>query len=1184
MTLHKLSAGSGYEYLTRQVAAVDSTELGSSKLADYYSAKGEAPGRWAGSGLDGIDGISPGDVVTADQMGHLFGTGSDPITGEALGRAYRVYGSEGVDGFNAEVARRVEALGNPGSEEVAGVRSAVATEWFVRRHDREPGNSRELAAAVARYSRPRQTAVSGYDLTFSPVKSVSTLWALAPPEVARAIEFAHAAAVADAMRFLETHATFTREGTDGVRQVETRGLIAAAFNHRDSRAGDPDLHTHVAIANKVQTRGGKWLSIYGTVLHEHVVAASETYNTALEQHLREGLGLQFAARSVPGEKRPVREVVGVDADLNARWSQRRTEIVDRQRALTVDFTRAQGRPPTPAEAVALAQQANLATREAKHELRSEREQRAVWAAEAEAVLGGRDAVGRMVEASVGRAVVAPSAVSSEWVDEIALKVVAELESHRATWQTWHVQAEIQRQIRGVDVGSVNLREVAEAVLASVQAATLNLTPASDVMCEPPGLVRSDGTSVYRHTGANHFTSVGILDAEAQLRRAGQLTGAAGLDPLDVELAILVADSKGPHLNRGQRSMVLSMATDPHRLRVAIAPAGTGKTTAMTVLARTWESSGAQVVGLAPSAAAAAVLREATGVATETLAKLDQLAAGDASGIATHITHGTLVVIDEAGMADTPTLNRVVGFCLERGATVRLVGDDRQLAAVGAGGVLRDLAQTYGADRLDEVVRFADPVEAAASVDLRAGDPKALGFYLDHDRIHVGDSASCIEDTLAAWNQARRSGQDCLMLAPTRELVAQLNARARQERLQGRLVPEVSLRDGNAASVGDVILTRHNARALRTSGTDWVKNGDRWTVIAIADGSIRARHLHSGLTTVLPAGYVTEHVELGYASTVHAAQGITADAMHGILTGVEDRQLLYTMLSRGRLENHVHVVVDSATDEAEPMLPGLTEQFTATETLEGILDRDGAARSATAVATHAQAPGTQLHQCVRRYADAIEHATRAVLGSDAQDALDAAASRGPLPWLPGIPHNVAADPTWGPYLNAHSERISQLAGQIRASGSLPESLDWIPARTRDELVLWRAAHGVHDDDPTLLGRASKGAELNGYARHLQRQVHESVPPAVQRWESHVAQIVGHHDAHSVQLAHRLEQLRQQGHNPVQLLSQAVRAGALPDDRAVEALTYRIQQLLTRYPRATDPSLPRHGPQTGHGLGF
>jgi conjugative relaxase-like TrwC/TraI family protein len=116
---------------------------------------------------------------------------------------------------------------------------------------------------------------------------VSTLWAVADPHLAAQIERAHQAAVQDALTFIERHALFTRQGRNGVRQVNVRGLVAAAFTHRDSRAGDPDLHTHVAVANKVQTLDGRWLSIDGRVLFKATVAASETYNTALEQHLRD---------------------------------------------------------------------------------------------------------------------------------------------------------------------------------------------------------------------------------------------------------------------------------------------------------------------------------------------------------------------------------------------------------------------------------------------------------------------------------------------------------------------------------------------------------------------------------------------------------------------------------------------------------------------------------------------------------------------------------------------------------------------------------------------------------------------------------------------------------------------------------------------------------------------------------
>jgi hypothetical protein len=303
MSLHKLTAGSGYDYLTRQVAALDATEKGHIGLASYYNERGETPGVWIGSGLDGIDGLTAGDPVTAEQMRALFGCGLHPLAElrqqqlegpdlaprdfqdvARLGAPFKI-----VDGvispFRLEVARRIAAINSTAglpadtplpAPDRARVRTEVAREFFLAAHGREPMDARELAGQIATDSRPRTQTVAGYDLTFSPVKSVSTLWAVAEPAVAAVIERAHRAAVKEALAFIEKHALFTRTGPQGIRQVNVRGLVAAAFTHRDSRAGDPDLHTHVAVANKVQTLDGRWLSIDGRVLFKANVAASET--------------------------------------------------------------------------------------------------------------------------------------------------------------------------------------------------------------------------------------------------------------------------------------------------------------------------------------------------------------------------------------------------------------------------------------------------------------------------------------------------------------------------------------------------------------------------------------------------------------------------------------------------------------------------------------------------------------------------------------------------------------------------------------------------------------------------------------------------------------------------------------------------------------------------------------------
>ncbi|MEP7740328.1 MobF family relaxase [Nocardioides sp. 31GB23] len=262
MSIHKLTAGSGYDYLTRQVAAMDATEKGHTPLATYYTDHGETPGQWMGAGMAGIDGLDEGDPVTAEQMKALFGFGFHPLAdsriaqladsastaaikqARQLGTPFKVYEAD-VPPFRIEVARRLEDLnvvaGRPREavvslEERARMRSVVAREYFVREHGREPADARELASAVALYSRPKTTAVAGYDLTFSPVKSVSALWAVADPSTSAAIERAHNAAVKDALAFIEREALYTRTGTNGVRQVDVRGMVATVFTHRDSRA------------------------------------------------------------------------------------------------------------------------------------------------------------------------------------------------------------------------------------------------------------------------------------------------------------------------------------------------------------------------------------------------------------------------------------------------------------------------------------------------------------------------------------------------------------------------------------------------------------------------------------------------------------------------------------------------------------------------------------------------------------------------------------------------------------------------------------------------------------------------------------------------------------------------------------------------------------------------------------
>lgn len=338
-TLHKLTAGDGYLYLIRQVAAHDATERGRDTLSEYYSSKGESPGRWVGSGLESLANtqarevsarvqdevwtVPAGSEVTEEQMAALFGEGLHPnatkIANYVMGR-----------GAPANVAIHAARLGNPfvirsgetdfqkalavayrehnaahgavwnapiADDTRAQIRTTVARERFAAEYGREASDDRELTGFIARNTRQRTTAVAGYDITFSPVKSVSALWAVSPMDIAQAIEECHDAAVTDSLAFLEANAAFTRTGARGIAQVDTTGMIGTAFTHRDSRAGDPDLHTHVAISNKVAYIDAngiqRWLALDGQPLHRMMVSASELYNTRLEAHLEERLGLRF---------------------------------------------------------------------------------------------------------------------------------------------------------------------------------------------------------------------------------------------------------------------------------------------------------------------------------------------------------------------------------------------------------------------------------------------------------------------------------------------------------------------------------------------------------------------------------------------------------------------------------------------------------------------------------------------------------------------------------------------------------------------------------------------------------------------------------------------------------------------------------------------------------------------------
>jgi conjugative relaxase-like TrwC/TraI family protein len=1077
--MKKITAGNGYTYLTKQVAAGD-VDRGRVGLADYYNEKGESPGRWWGAGLAGLElegpvsnSATPGARVSEAQMRALFGEGLHPdadlieraeiklgatvraaLRASKLGSAYlnveaRSERGDERTGFQtaleAAYARWREDHGGLARvpEDVRReLTTSTARRMFAAEHGREP-SAADLSGFIARQTRPRRQPVAGYDVVFSPVKSVSLLWALADLGTSRLIARLHEEAVDEALGWAERTLLFTREGANGARQVETRGMIVARFQHRDSRAGDPDLHTHCAISNKVQTLSGKWLSIDGRVIHQGMVALSERYNTIIEAKLEAELGVEFRETGREG-RRPVREVAGVPDDLIAGMSSRRRSIEDVQARLTARFQADHGRLPTPVEAHKLAQQATLATRPDKPEARSFAQQRAEWAPRAEQILG------RPVSAMLAdvtrpgrrrRRRRDPAAGDGSWdlaVEALADEVLRVVSNGQAVFRDTHVMAEAQRAARRAGWPAAGRVDAADRIAAAALSRCVSLARPEPAEI-PAGLRRSDGASVYRSAHSGLFTTQETMDAERRIVAAAGLGGGRRAGASDVGLALIRSDAGGTRLNQSQRRLVAELATSGRRVQLAMAPAGSGKTTAMAVLADVWRGSGGDIIGLAHQATAADQLRQAIGDESvcDTLARLTYWLRGvEVDGVpvyepswASRVGRDTLIVVDEAGMAATADLDALVSFASARGASVRLVGDDRQLAAVGSGGVLRDVETAHGSVTLDELVRFRDPAlgpaEGLASLGLRNGDHDALGFYTGQGRVTPVTDDTAVAALLADWTADTAAGARSMMLATTLEEVHRLNEAARQQMVRAGQVSDrrvVRLAGGLAAGAGDTVVTRRNARRLRIGRTDFVKNRDRWNVLKTGtDGSLQVQHERSRRLITLPADYVREHVDLGYASTITGAQGVTVDRCRVLVRGSETRNALYVAATRGAWANQLYVVTGGDSDPEQVVFDERARLRTAVENLEAILDRAGGDESASTVRRELSNPFRQLGADVDVYRDAVQQAALAALGDDGVAAIaqgcDRAARERGLPALTSLEG-------WTGLLN----RLALLAGQ------------------------------------------------------------------------------------------------------------------------------------------------------------
>ncbi|MGV8966664.1 MAG: MobF family relaxase [Cellulomonas sp.] len=978
--MRRLTAGAGYKYLLKHTASGDCDRPAGTALTAYYVEDGYPAGRWVGAGLAGLNagtGITPGTTVAEEAMANLFGNGRDPISAVPLGRAYPTYPS-----VTERIAARTAEL--PTSMGI--VERAAAVETLTRV---------ELA-------KPTRTAVAGFDCTFTVPKSASTVWALGNPAVQAAVAAAHRAAVDDTLTYLEATALFTRTGTHSCAQVPTRGMVAAAFDHWDTRTGDPNLHTHVVIANKVQGPDGVWRSVDSRALHHVVVEVSELYDNLFADQLARRLPVRWGWRHRGAQRTPAFEVDGIGDDLLAVFSTRSTQIEAAMTTAMAQFIATHARRPNRVEVTRLRQQATRATRPTKtrHSLR---DYLLTWRRR------GSEATGRtpeqLVAAALNTSRTAPltsAQVADTVIGHLAAETIEQVLVRRSTWTRSNLLAETARATRGLRMASTADRLDLHTRVAEVALERCVSLAAPEVFTVPAAYLSPDGTSVFARPAEDRFTDLRILDAETRLLAATDTVGAPVARRADARAVtsapLAVAGQNRPvHLAADQAIAVTAIATSGRRLDVLVGPAGTGKTTTLLALRRVWEATHGpgSVVGLAPSAAAAGQLADALEVGCENTSKWIYESAGQghtrrnalqaeitrlANGLhpcrdSARIGHlttaqralraesrawalqpGQLLIVDEASLAGTFTLDTLLHQATRADAKVLLVGDHAQLSAVDAGGAFGLLAERGRPATLTSLWRFTHRWEAHATRQLRIGNPAALDAYAEHDRITSGPAEAMLEAAYTAWQDSELAGVSAILLAADTHTVDALNTRAHADRLADFAVAPtgITTTSGTTITAGDRILTRRNARHLRLATGGYVRNGDLWDVAAThPDGSLtvvkttRTGHAagQNPQAVHLDAAYVAEHVDLGYATTTHRAQGITVEHAHVLAAPGMARENLYVAMTRGRQTNHVY----AATDVVDPtcdQIPDPHAAPAARDVLERILRTSVAELSAT----------------------------------------------------------------------------------------------------------------------------------------------------------------------------------------------------------------------------------------------
>ncbi|MDA0167526.1 relaxase domain-containing protein [Solirubrobacter taibaiensis] len=733
--------------------------------------------------------------------------------------------------------------------------------------------------------------VAGFDLTFSAPKSVSVLFGLDDEELRAGVRAAHDVAVREAVGHLERAAAAVRRGHGGAIVEEASGLVAAAFRHRTSRAGDPQLHTHVLVANLGRGVDGRWSALDGRRLYAEARTASFIYQAVLRGELTQTLGVEWTP-----VRRGIAEVLGVPRVVQKAFSRRRVEI---EAALDEHGT----------SGARAAEAAALATRKVKDSRVNADALAAEWRSRAAELGFGQPEI----ELIVGRA--RERRVDEEdWARaERHLAGANGLTRRAATFGRGEVLQQLCETLpRGAHVDAQTLERRSEQFLKGY---AVPLIPDEEARASGEGLRRRDGRLMPAGSERLRYSTPEHLALERRLvedavRVRDTAVGVASDETVERVLA------SRPTLSTEQRRVIESLCRGGHGVAVVAGRAGTGKTFALGAAREAWQTTGHPVLGVSIARRAADELREGAGIrSTSVAALLGDLDKGD------RLPERCVLVVDEAGMVPTRQLAALLDQVQRASGKLVLVGDDRQLPSIEAGGAFRGLIQRGLAVELGENVRQANRWEREALDHLRDGRAEvALGLYGGHGALAVEPTADDARERLVGdWMEA--SG-DKVMVAQRRADVADLNARARARlRSVGQLEGEEVEVAGEAFAVGDRIVIKRNDQRLG------VTNGQRGEVVAVDS-------TRSGLTVACGGCRVELDREFldsrtrdgepsllhGYAMTGHVAQGATVDHCFVLAGEGMSREWAYVALSRGRKSNRLYVAAqpDDARAEFAPV--------------------------------------------------------------------------------------------------------------------------------------------------------------------------------------------------------------------------------------------------------------------------